>query len=236
MNGASGAAILSVSHLTVAVADREAFRDISFTLDRGGVYALMGPNGGGKTSLAMFLMGSTQYLVHPKRGTEVLFDGKDLLAMKPNERAKVGLYVSWQQPIAIPGVSVFSLAKASYENVVGAIDSVVAFKTRVEELLTRVGLPATYVSRSVNDGFSGGERKRLELFQLLLLQPKLAILDELDSGLDQAGRALLTSVVAELSRAGTTFLIISHYNELLRNLSISNTWELEDGQLHARLS
>ncbi len=236
MSSRGGAAILSVSHLTVSVADREVFRDVSFTLRTGDVCVLVGPNGGGKTSLAMFLMGSTQYLVHPKRGTEVLFDGKDLLAMKPNERAKAGLYVSWQQPIAIPGVSVFSLAKASYENVVGAIDSVVAFKARVEELLARVGLPTTYVSRSVNDGFSGGERKRLELFQLLLLQPKLAILDELDSGLDRAGRALLTSVITDLTHVGTTFLVISHYDELIRDLPVSSTWKLEDGHLYTRLS
>ena len=236
MRGEGGGAILAVSHLSVAVAGRQVLRDFSLVVGRGEVHAISGINGSGKSTLVMMLVGSTQYTVSSAEATKILFDGKDLLAMTAPERARAGLYVAWQNPVAIPGVSVFALCKSALEARGQKIADVVAFKNSLEALAIRVGLSPAHIGRSVNDGFSGGERKRLELLQLLLLSPKLAILDELDSGLDEKGREMMVEAIHELRGAGTAFIVITHYNQLLERVAPDAIWTVQDGQLQTRVS
>ncbi len=224
--------LLSVSSLSVAIGDLQVLHGINLDMGIGEVHALMGANGSGKSSLAQTLMGDPRYHVLDPQGV-VTFGGKNLLTMRVDERAKAGLYACWQTPVTIPGVTVFSLCKASYESLGKTIGKLTEFKQELEALAVRVGLTKEYVSRSVNDGFSGGEKKRLELLQLLLLEPKLVILDEIDSGLDSAGVQLVTQIIAEMKAKGTSFLLITHNKRLLDEVAVDKTWEMQHGRLSA---
>ena len=225
--------MLSIRGLTVEVAGKRVIADLSVEIKPQTLTALTGPNGSGKSSLASTLLGSSFYQV---TAGKIEFEGQDLLSMSPDERARAGLFVAWQQPISIPGVTVFTLCKSAYESLRQAqgklgIDSVLEFKKTLEKLSEEVGLTKNHVARDINDGFSGGERKRLELLQLKLLRPKLAILDEIDSGLDENGREMVARTVLEMNKQGTAFVIISHYKDLLTKIGVKNIWELKNGKL-----
>lgn len=223
--------ILAVKNLTVVVDGKTVLSNVNLSIRPGEVVALTGVNGSGKSSLAMTLMGHTAYSVKPTAATKVEFDGKDLLEMSIDERARAGLFVVWQNPTTIPGVTVFSLAKTVCQAQDKQINSLVDFKEKLEMLLERVGLAKDVVGRSINDGFSGGEKKRLELFWLLLLKPKLVILDEVDSGLDVGGRAMVTKVIDELRVSGTAIIVISHYPELIVQIKPERVLELVKGEI-----
>lgn len=210
--------ILEIEKLQIAVEGKVVLNNFNLKLGLGKVAALVGSNGSGKSSLANLLMGNQEY---KRVGGKVTFLGQDLLDLTTDERARLGLYVAWQNPVSIPGVTVFNFCKS----IAKRTGPLVEFKKYLEELLTRVGLPKEYLSRNVNEGFSGGERKRLELLQLLLLGPKLAILDEIDSGIDAGGVKILSEIVSQMSKAGTSFLIISHNNKLIEKLGIKKTWK-----------
>ncbi len=224
--------LLEISDLAGSIGQKKVLKNISFQLKAGSLLAIVGANGGGKSSLAQILMGNPEYLV--EQGS-ITYDGSDLVSLKVEERAKLGLYVAWQNPVTIPGVTVFSLCKAAYEANGHTIKKLVEFKKLLEELAVSVGLTAEHVARFVNDGFSGGEKKRLELLQLLLLKPKLVVLDEIDSGLDQDGRALIVKVARELRNGGTGLIVISHYEELINELKPDNVMEMANGQLQTRI-
>jgi Fe-S cluster assembly ATP-binding protein len=179
-------------------------------------------------------MGDSRYSVTTNQQTNkptILFQGKDLLEMSVDERVRAGLYVAWQSPVTIPGVSVFSLCKASYETQGQKLHELVGFKNKLEELAITVGLPKEYIGRNVNEGFSGGERKRLELLQLLLLNPKLVILDEIDSGLDVDGLKMVADVVNKMRATGTTFILITHYKRLLDYVKVDKICVMKDGRI-----
>lgn len=221
--------LLKVQNLHVTVQNKSVLNGIDLQIETGEVIALMGANGSGKSSLAMTLMGDPNYKVVD--GSSVDFLGNNLLAQSVDERAKAGLFVTWQSPISIPGVSVFSLSKASYEAHGHKINELVAFKQKLEELAAIVGLPKEYIARNVNDGFSGGERKRLELMQLLLLKPKLVILDEIDSGLDVDGLKMVSDVVNKMRVNGTTFILITHYKRLLDYVKVDKICVIKSGKI-----
>ena len=214
--------LLEVTNLEVSVDSKIVLRNFAMKISEGEVVALMGANGSGKTTLAQVLMGNPKFEI---RNSKVKFEGKNLLEMTVDERARAGLYSAWQNPIAIPGVSVFSLCKASYEARGNKIEKLIDFKKNLEELAVRVGLTKEYVSRNVNEGFSGGERKRLELLQLLLLKPKLAILDEIDSGLDSDGVKILIKIVMQMKQEGTAFVIITHSKKLAKDMGVDAIWK-----------
>ncbi|MBP9702245.1 Fe-S cluster assembly ATPase SufC [Candidatus Woesebacteria bacterium] len=224
--------LLEVSDLTGSIGGKSVLKNISFRLKSGSLLAIVGANGGGKSSLAQVLMGNPDYQIDRGR---VLIDRQELQGLTVDERARLGLYVAWQNPISIPGVTVFSLCKAAYEANGHTIKKLVEFKKLLEELAVSVGLTTEHVARFVNDGFSGGEKKRLELLQLLLLKPKLVVLDEIDSGLDQDGRALIVKVVRELRDSGAGLIVISHYEQLISELKPDVVMEMANGQLQPRV-
>lgn len=228
-------ALLRIENLRVVVEGKTVVDGVDLGVEKGEAIAVLGSNGSGKSSLAMTLMGDSRYKILGE--SKVIFGGKNLLEMTSDERAQRGLFVAWQNPVSIPGVSVFNLCRA-LKQALGKqeeLQSLVDFKKYLEELAVRVGLKREHIGRSVGEGFSGGEKKRLELLQLLLLNPKLAILDEIDSGLDSAGVEIVVSIIKSMQKNGTSFILITHNKRLLEEITIDKTWEMKHGQLQTRI-
>ena len=201
--------MLKLQNLVVKKDDKTIISDIILEIKKGHIHYLMGPNGSGKSTLALAIMGYPEYEVEG----EIIFEGQDITRLAPDKRAKLGLFLSMQYPPAIKGVTILSLLKNSYQAINGKVN-VLEFRKLVLEEANKLGLGADILSRYVNDGFSGGERKRLELLQLIILKPKLAILDEPDSGLDIDAIKLMSKELEKLSKAGMTLLIITHLGQL----------------------
>ncbi len=180
----------------------------------------MGPNGSGKTSLAYGLAGHPDYTTTPQ--SKLTLDGHDLISLSPSQRAKAGLFLAFQYPVAIPGVSVQNFLKLAFDTLHPgdkSFPSVLAFRKHLQDQAKLLGVKPTLLSRSLNDGFSGGEKKRLELLQLLVLRPKYAILDETDSGLDIDSIKLVAHVITTLVKTHHTgIILITHYQRLLEHL------------------
>jgi Fe-S cluster assembly ATP-binding protein len=219
--------LLLIKDLQATVENKPVLKKIQLEIKTGELVVLMGANGSGKSSLAMTLMGDNNYLI--KEGSSITLQGKEIASVSADERARLGLFVAWQNPISIPGVSLFNLCKASYEAQRGKLKELVSFKKKLEELAEKVGLPREVIGRGVNEGFSGGERKRFELLQLLLLEPKLAILDEIDSGLDIDGLKMVAKVIVEMKEKGTAFMLITHYKRLLDYVKIDKICVMKQG-------
>jgi len=223
---------LNVSRLHVTTPDStEILKGIDLSVETGRVHALMGPNGSGKSTLAFALAGHPGYRV--TQGTASI-DDEDLLALSPDKRAKLGLFLSFQYPAAIPGVSVANFLRSARTAVRGSDLTPAQFRALVFEQLDRLGIDTSFLGRYVNDGFSGGEKKRLEMLQLAVLAPKYAILDETDSGLDvDALRAVGESLTTLRAGAGkdTGFLIITHYPRILQYIEPDVVHVLMDGRI-----
>ena len=217
--------LLQIVNLSVEVEGKRVIADFNLRVGKNEVVALMGKNGSGKTTLAQVLMGDRRYQI--SEHCKVLYRGKDLLKLDITERARLGMLVAWQNPVTIPGVSVFSVCKTSYEIGRGKIEKLTEFKKELESLAIRVGLTKKHVGRNMNDGFSGGEKKRLELLQLLLLQPSLAILDEVDSGIDAKGVEMVAEVINEMKKTGTSFLLITHNKKMLEEIEVDEIVEMK---------
>ena len=208
--------MLEVKNLHARIGDKEILRGIDLTIKDGETHAIMGPNGSGKSTLSAVLVGNPLYEV--TEGT-VTFNGKDLLAMKPEERAHEGLFLSFQYPVEIPGVSMTQFMRAAINEkrkfqglpALNAAD----FLKLMREKRKVVELDSKLSSRSVNEGFSGGEKKRNEIFQMAMLEPKLAILDETDSGLDVDAMRIVAEGVNKLRTPENSRIVITHYDRLL---------------------
>lgn len=216
--------MLKLNHITIKKDDKNLINDISLNIQKGHIHYLMGPNGSGKSTLALGIMGYPEYSV---RG-DILFEDQSIQDMSPDKRARLGLFLSMQYPPAIRGVSVLSLIKNAYQAVHGAVN-VLEFRTLVLKEALRLGLDESVLSRGVNEGFSGGERKRLELLQLIILKPKLAILDEPDSGVDIDALKIMSSELQNLSAQGITLCIITHHGQL--NLKPDRISIIKQGKL-----
>lgn len=208
--------ILSIKDLHASIDDKEILKGINLDVKAGEIHAIMGPNGSGKSTLSSVLAGREEYEV--TRG-EVIFDGKDLLEMSPENRAREGLFLAFQYPVEIPGVSNINFLKTAinekrehfHQDPISAKD----FLAMVKERSALVELDASLASRSVNEGFSGGEKKRNEIFQMAMLEPKLSILDETDSGLDIDALRIVANGVNKLKSPDTATIVITHYQRLL---------------------
>ena len=208
--------MLEVKNLHAKIGDKEILRGINLTIKTGETCAIMGPNGSGKSTLSAVLVGNPLYEV--TEGT-VTYNGKDLLAMKPEERANEGLFLSFQYPVEIPGVSMINFLKTAVNEKRkhhGLPELKAAeFMKLMNEKRKIVDLDSNYTRRSVNEGFSGGEKKRNEIFQMAMLEPTLRILDETDSGLDVDALRIVAEGVNKLKTPETSTIVITHYQRLL---------------------
>jgi Fe-S cluster assembly ATP-binding protein len=224
--------MLSVSNLHARVLGSEILRGIDLSIDPGEVHAIMGPNGSGKSTLARVLAGHPEYEVTEG---EVLFEGGDLLAMDPESRARAGVFMAFQYPIEIPGVSNAYFLKAALnalrkhrgEEELDAMD----FMTLVRGRMKQLGMDETLLKRPVNEGFSGGEKKRNEIFQMAVLEPRLGILDETDSGLDIDALKTVASGVNAMRSAERAFLLVTHYQRLLDYIVPDHVHVLSEGRI-----
>jgi len=224
--------LLKVDALRVDVGERNVLESVSLEVPAGSLQVLMGANGSGKSTLGLTLAGHPRYRV---AGGSARFAGQDLLAMTPEARARAGLFVSFQAPPEIPGVknnlfirtALNAVREARGESPLDAFD----FLEHARTAARRVGLGEAMLGRPVNDGFSGGERKRNELLQLALLRPRLAVLDEADSGMDVDGVRALVDLVRELRAAGSAFIVVSHYQQLIEQLEPDAVLRLDQGRI-----
>lgn len=208
--------ILEIRNLHARVGESEILRGVDLVVYPGEVHAIMGPNGSGKSTLASVLAGREDYEVTEG---EVLFDGKNLLELSPEERAREGLFLAFQYPVEIPGVSTATFLKTALNELrkhrgLEPLDAM-EFMTIMRQRAALVQIDPAFFSRSVNEGFSGGEKKRNEIFQLAMLEPRLAILDETDSGLDIDALRIVADGVNALRSPDRAFVIITHYQRLL---------------------
>ena len=208
--------MLQIRNLHAAIADKEILKGINLEIKKGEIHAIMGPNGSGKSTLSSVLVGNPNYEVTEG---EVLFEGQDLLELEPEERAHLGLFMSFQYPVEIPGVSMVNFMRAALNEKRKAqgLDPIPAaeFLKLMKQKRELVELDNKLASRSVNEGFSGGEKKRNEIFQMAMLEPKLAILDETDSGLDIDALRIVATGVNELRSPENATIVITHYQRLL---------------------
>ena len=227
-------ALLEINNLHVGVEDEDIkiLNGVDLTLDTGDMHAIMGPNGSGKSTLASVLAGREEYEVLEG---DIHYDGEDLLELEPEERAEEGVFLAFQYPVELPGVSMTNFLKESVNSVREARGqeelSSAEFLQQMRERADMLGLDADLTKRSVNEGFSGGEKKRNEIFQLAMLEPRLAILDETDSGLDIDALQSVANGVNKLRDGDRGFLVITHYERILQYIVPDRVHVMMDGQI-----
>ena len=224
--------MLVIKDLKAKVDDKQILNGVNLTVGAGEVHAIMGPNGSGKSTLAHVLAGRDGYQI---TGGEVLFEGKDLLAMKPEDRARAGVFLAFQYPVEIPGVNntyflkaaMNAIRKSKGEEELDAMDFLELIKAKLKPLR----MDESMLQRAVNEGFSGGEKKKNEVLQMAVLEPKLAILDETDSGLDIDALKVVADGVNALRRKDRAFLLVTHYQRLLDYIIPDQVHVLAQGRI-----
>ncbi len=224
--------MLEIKNLHASVDGSEILHGVTLKINRGEIHAVMGPNGSGKSTMAKVLAGHQGYEV--TKG-EVLLQGRDLLSLSPEERAREGIFLGFQYPVEIPGVSNMYFLKTALNEIrkhrgleeLDAMD----FLAMVKEKMKMVNIDESLANRSVNEGFSGGEKKRNEIFQMLVLEPKLAILDETDSGLDIDALKIVANGVNSFRREDRAILLVTHYQRLLSYITPDRVHVLLDGRI-----
>ena len=224
--------MLEIKNLHVAVEDKPILKGIDLVVNAGELHAIMGPNGSGKSTLAHVIAGQKIYKV---LDGEILYNGKNLLEMDPEERALEGVFMSYQYPAVIPGVNLAYFMKAAVNAIrkhrgepeMDAVD----FLSFIKEKLAQVKMDESYLKRAVNDGFSGGEKKRNEILQMLALDPSLAVLDETDSGLDIDAVKIVADGVTKFRREDRAVVVITHYQRILQYMDPDKIHVLMDGRM-----
>jgi Fe-S cluster assembly ATP-binding protein len=232
MRNENGKVLLEVRGLTANVSGVSILKGIDLTVRAGEVHAIMGPNGSGKSTLAKVLAGHPAYEV---TGGTVLFQGSDLFALEAEDRARAGLFLGFQYPVEIPGVSNSAFLRLAYNTVQGArgrdeLDPL-EFDDFIREKLKLLDMDPAFLDRSVNEGFSGGEKKRNEILQLAVLDPVLAILDETDSGLDIDALRVVANGVNSLRTADNGFVLVTHYQRLLNYIVPHYVHVMQNGRI-----
>lgn len=220
--------LLAVEDLHASVDGQPILRGINLTTHRGEIHAIMGPNGSGKSTLAKVLMGHPSYVV--MSGT-VSFKGEDITQADAPTRANMGMFLAFQYPEEIPGVSVVNFLRTALSNRTGVDYTVLELRLRVMDAMESLGMDTSFADRYVNQGFSGGERKRNEVLQMAVLEPELAIMDETDSGLDIDALQVVAEGVNRLAGAERGFVVITHYQRLLDYITPDHVHVLVDGRI-----
>ena len=223
------APVLKVNHIDASVEDKAILHGVDLTINEGETHVLMGPNGAGKSTLGYTLMGSPRYRV---TAGSIELDGRDITEEPADERARAGMFLSFQEPLEVPGLSLESFLRSAMEQRTGKKIRLWDFKKDLKKAMEVLQLDPSYAGRSLNVGFSGGEKKKIEILQLLLFQPKLAILDETDSGLDvDAVRLVSEGVRTYQKEQGGALLIITHSTRILDALAVDHTHVMVDGHI-----
>ena len=223
--------ILEIKNLSTTVGEEKTpiLRNVDLSIDQGETHIIMGPNGAGKSTLGFTIMGSPIYEVE---SGSIKFEGEDITDLSADKRALRGIYLSFQNPIEVPGISMRSFLRSSLQQITGKHIKYFEFNKMLEEAMELIDMDPSYADRDVNVGFSGGEKKKAEILQLLVLKPKLAILDETDSGLDvDAVRTVSKGIRAYKDKYNGTLIIITHNAAILESLSVDKTHILVKGKI-----
>lgn len=219
---------LEIRDLHAEVEGKEILKGIDFAMSEGESHAVMGPNGSGKSTLANVVMGRPGYTV---TGGDIFYRGENITELTPDERAQRGLFLAMQYPVEVPGVSVVNFLRTAYGSVKGEKISALEFRKHMKAKMEMLGVEDAMVNRYVNQGFSGGEKKRVEILQLAVLEPSIAILDETDSGLDIDSLKLVATGVAKLIGPELGVLLITHYQRILDYITPDHVHVMMDGRL-----
>ncbi len=224
--------LLKIENLHAGISGRQIIKGLNLNIEKGQIHAIMGPNGSGKSTLAKVLAGHPSYEVTEGR---ILYEGKNLLEMQPDERAREGIFMAFQYPVEIPGVSNSQFLRLAYNEKMKHIGreelDPIEFNELLREKAKLVQMAPDFLKRSVNEGFSGGEKKRNEILQMAILEPKLAILDETDSGLDIDALRIVAEGVNKLRNSENAIILITHYQRLLNYIEPDYVHVLTDGKI-----
>lgn len=245
--------LLKIRNLSSTVAGKDILKNVNLNIESGEIHAIMGPNGSGKSTLAYTLMGHPEYKIQKQKAQGVFIGSKNLLDIPTEERARAGLFLAMQTPVAVPGVTVVNLLREAYQSVNQGVKqtgekinihnplfsrrwqgnglTLPEFMTQLKSSADYLGLTETLLTRGINDGFSGGEKKKLEMLQALMLRPKFAIFDEIDTGLDVDALETVAKAIKLLSKQGTGVLIITHYQRILKYLKPDRVHILVSGTI-----
>ncbi|MEW9082416.1 Fe-S cluster assembly ATPase SufC [Caldanaerobacter subterraneus] len=221
-------ALLEIKDLHVEVEDKHILKGLNLTIKKGEIHAIMGPNGSGKSTLCHAIMGNPKYRI---TGGEILFEGENITNLKVNERAKKGIFLSFQSPEEIPGITVDNFIRTSSTIVTGQNMTMLQFAKEMQKMLELLDMSAEYRTRYLNVGFSGGEKKKTEVLQMAFLKPKLVMLDEIDSGLDIDALKVVAETIKKLKTEDMAILVVTHYNRILNYLEPDVISVLMDGKI-----
>ena len=219
---------MSIKNLHVSIENKKILKGINLEIKQGEINAIMGPNGSGKSTLSNVIMGNLKYKI--TKG-EILFNGENIKELSTDKRARLGLFLSFQYPAEIPGVTVSSFLRTSYNNTHKEKISVKDFISLLKEKSELLKIKKEFLSRYLNEGFSGGEKKKSEILQLAILEPKIAILDETDSGLDIDALKIVSQGIKNLKKPETGFLLITHYQRILKYITPDKVHVMMDGKI-----
>ncbi|MFQ5452014.1 MAG: Fe-S cluster assembly ATPase SufC [Candidatus Paceibacterota bacterium] len=205
--------MLKISHLTVRLKKKKILKDISFNFQKGKLYAIMGPNGSGKSTLAMAIMGHPTYTL--ARRSKITFISKNITSLESHKRAKQGIFLSFQSPLSLSGVTVYQFMRYALDGKMGPVE----IRRKIKQYAAELSIAESLLSRSLNEGASGGEKKKLEILQAVMLSPKLAIFDEIDTGVDVDAMKHIASFIKKMKTRDKTIILITHYNRILKYLS-----------------
>ena len=220
--------MLEIKNLYVKAGEKEILRGLNLSVGKGEVHVILGPNGSGKSTLMNVIMGHPKYEI---TGGEILFEGEDLTALKTFERARRGIFLSFQTPEEIPGITVENMLRTAKQAVSGEKIKILQFRKELRGMMSELQINPEYASRYMNVGFSGGEKKRNEILQLLVLNPKLALLDETDSGLDVDAVEIVSQGVAKFHNENNSCIIITHNAQILKHLPINRAHIFLNGRI-----
>lgn len=220
--------LLEIKGLEASIEGKEILKGVNLSIPPGEIHAIMGPNGSGKSTLSYVLMGHPKYTI---TGGDILLDGKSVLAMKPDERARAGMFLCFQYPTSIPGVTMPNYLRNVLKNIRGADVPIKEFRKEVQDSMRNLSMREDFLKRYVNDGFSGGEKKRNEILQMALMKPRVAILDEVDSGLDIDALRIIAENLQAMRSPDRSMLLITHYQRILNYLTLDKVHVFAEGRI-----